>query len=194
MKRNRVGLARMLIGLLAFVPLAVLALVLPAKLHLGDGVQGAAALTAPVATGGAAPPPGSSKSPTVHSPSAPTSQPGPLRSSCTSVLYVGDSTSEGVTSANYLPDPADREGAQLRAVGVRRFIPEISGARAIVEHYKGEPSGQDIVDKYVAQGYQGCWVIALGNNDAANMSIGAKPDAAGRISLLMKKIGNKPVL
>lgn len=70
------------------------------------------------------------------------------------MLYIGGSTCEGVVSTNYLPGQADRENAQLRDVGVTDFVPEISGARATVEHYKGEPSGMDIVDKYVAQGFR----------------------------------------
>ena len=113
---------------------------------------------------------------------------------CSSVLYIGDSTSEGVVSVDYLPYPRDREDARLRAVGVRTFIPQISGARAIVEHYKGQASGADVVNRYAAQGYRGCWIIALGNNDAANMSVGGTPDAAGRIDMVMRRIGGQRVL
>lgn len=178
------GRRRTLLGLTAFVPLAVIALVAPAKLQAGSSAQ-AASMPNPVVAHGS-------------KPSTPSSTPsrhlGPLRSSCQSVLYIGDSTSEGLISTNYLPAPADREDAQLRAVGVTTFTPEISGARAIVEHYKGEASGLDVVDKYVAQGFHGCWIIALGNNDAANISIGARPDAGGRIDLVMKKIGDQPVV
>lgn len=79
-------------------------------------------------------------------------------------------------------------------MGVTRFIPQISGAQAIVEHYKGEPSGMDVVDTYVTKGFQGCWIIALGNNDAADILVGARPDAGGRIDMMMKKIGDQPVL
>jgi len=82
----------------------------------------------------------------------------------------------------------------LRAVGVTTFIPEISGARAIIEHYKGEPNGRDVVDKYITQGYRGCWVIALGNNDAANIPVGGQPDQGAQIDLLMTMIGDQPVL
>lgn len=174
------GRRRTLLGVAAFVPLAVIALVAPAKLNAGTSAQAAPPSTRPVVARSSTP--------------SPTSHPGPLSSSCRSVLYIGDSTSEGVVSTNYLPDPADREDAQLRAVGVSTFTPEISGARAIVEHYKGEMSGLDVVDKYVAQGFHGCWIIALGNNDAANISVGARPDAGGRVDLVMKKIGNQPVL
>lgn len=175
------GRRRTLLSLTAFVPLAVIALVVPAKLQAGPPPSAPAVVHS------------RSDVPHTGAPS-PTPHLGPLRSSCQSVLYIGDSTSEGVISTNYLPDPADREDAQLRAVGVTTFTPEISGARAIVEHYKGEASGIDVVDKYVAQGFHGCWIIALGNNDAANITVGARPDAGGRIDLVMKKIGDHPVV
>ena len=55
--------------------------------------------------------------------------------------------------------------AQARGVHRAVFWP-----RAIVEPYQGQPSDTDIVQTYVAQGYPGCWVIALGNNGAANMA------------------------
>ncbi|MDQ2852669.1 MAG: hypothetical protein M3Y49_18420 [Actinomycetota bacterium] len=198
---QRASRRRSILGAALFVPLAVGALVAPAKLHAGNAGALNAAPTS-VSTGtstpprtqhptGAGPTPGSAGTTSSSSPPAHT---GPLTSSCRSVLYIGDSTSEGVVSTNYLPDQADREKAQLRDVGVTDFVPEISGARAIVEHYKGEPSGMDIVDTYVARGFQGCWIIALGNNDAADISIGARPDAGGRIDMLMKKIGDRPVL
>lgn len=188
MKRGRVGRARTLTGLVLFVPAAVVAVVLPSEVGAGEtDAMLASAATTHAPTGAL---PGSTPTTTP----GPTSHPGPLRTRCRSVLYVGDSTSEGVISHNYLPDPADREDAQLRDVGVNRFIPEISGARSIVEHYKGQPSGADVVDRHVARGYRGCWVIALGNNDAADISVGATPGAAGRIDMVMRKIRDQPVL
>lgn len=187
MTTNRGGPARTVIGLVAFIPLAVLALVLPNTLQLGEPEQ----LPSAAQTSSANPSP--SQGAATRQPS-PTTHTGPLNTRCRSVLYVGDSTSEGVTSTTYLPDPADRIDARLRVAGVGTFTPEISGARAIIEHYKGEPNGKDVVDKYIAQGYRGCWIITLGNNDAANISVGGAPDEGGRIDLLMKKIGDQPVL
>ena len=181
---------RTLLGLTTFLPLAVLALIAPAKLQTGDPPPSSAGPASVVTQNPSAPQPGPSPQGTPKTPPR-TSE---ISSSCDSVLYIGDSTSEGVISTNYLPRRADREKAQLQAVGVRTFIPEISGARAIIERYKGEPSGINIVTKYVAQGFRGCWVIALGNNDAANISIGARPGAEDRIDLVLNKIGDQPVL
>jgi peptidoglycan/LPS O-acetylase OafA/YrhL len=83
-------------------------------------------------------------------------------SSCHAVVHIGDSTSEGLTSADYLPDPAQRIDAQYARVGATSFDPEISGARSVVERYKNEPNADDVAKRLVGQGYHGCWVFALG--------------------------------
>ena len=44
------------------------------------------------------------------------------------------------------------------------------------------------------RGYHGCWVLALGTNDAANVYVGSNVDDAARIDRMMKTIGNEPVL
>lgn len=187
MTTNRGGPARTVIGLAAFIPLAVLALVLPNTLQVGEPEQLPSAAHTPAATAAR------TQGAVTRQPSS-TTHTGPLTTRCKSVLYIGDSTSEGVISTTYLPDANDHIDARLRAAGVSTFTPEIAGARAIIEHYKGEPNGEDVVNEYVAQGYRGCWIIALGNNDAANISVGGAPSEGGRIDLLMKKIGDQPVL
>src|SRR5205807_285229 len=48
------------------------------------------------------------------------------RTSCKQVVYIGDSTSEGETSTDYIPDAKLRLPAQLADVGVPTTIPEIS--------------------------------------------------------------------
>ena len=53
--------------------------------------------------------------------------------SCGSVVHVGDSTSEGLVSHNYLPDARDRIDAQYARVGATRSRMEIEGATSIVE-------------------------------------------------------------
>src|SRR4051812_15192335 len=45
-------------------------------------------------------------------PSTPSTQAGPPMTSCTQVVHIGDSTSIGLTSPAYLPNPADRIDAQ----------------------------------------------------------------------------------
>ena len=57
------------------------------------------------------------------------------------MVHIGDSTSDGLISPDYLPDPRQRIAAQYARVGVTTFIPEISDARSIVETYEGYPNG-----------------------------------------------------
>ena len=58
---------------------------------------------------------------------------------CSSVVHIGDSTSEGLVSADYLPNPKQRITAQYRRIGAKTQHLEISGARSIYETYEGDP-------------------------------------------------------
>ena len=119
---------------------------------------------------------------------------GPARTSCQAVVHIGDSTSEGLTSPDYLPDPQQRIGARYAQVGVTTFIPEISGARSIVETYDGLPNAFMVAQQLVQQGYRGCWVLALGTNDTADVAVGSTFSLAYRIKEMMSLIGNQPVM
>ena len=74
------------------------------------------------------------------------------------------------------------------------FIPEISGARSIVETYEGYPNAYTVAQQLIQQGYHGCWVLALGTNDAADIAVGSPVGAAARIREMMSLIGNQPVM
>jgi peptidoglycan/LPS O-acetylase OafA/YrhL len=119
---------------------------------------------------------------------------GSFRSSCTQVAHLGDSTSESLISSTYLPDPAQRLGAQYARVGVSQSLMEIVGANSIVETLPGDQDGYQIAQGLVAQGYHGCWVIALGTNDTADVYVGSNVSLAERIRRMMSVIGNEPVL
>ncbi len=119
---------------------------------------------------------------------------GPARTTCRAVVHIGDSTSEGLISPDYLPDPRDRIAAQYARVGVTRFIPEISGARSIVETYQGQPNAYTVARRLIRQGYRGCWVLALGTNDAADVAAGSPVGLAARITEMMSLIGDRPVM
>jgi peptidoglycan/LPS O-acetylase OafA/YrhL len=118
----------------------------------------------------------------------------PLRTSCSSVVHMGDSTSEGLTSPDYLPDPADRITARYAKVGVTRSIMEISGGTSIAETIDHEPNEYTIAKQLVAGGYHGCWVLALGTNDTADVYVGSYIGRVQRIREMMSVIGNQPVL
>src|SRR5206468_3681796 len=64
----------------------------------------------------------------------------PARTSCRSVVYIGDSTSDGEASAEFVPNAKLREPAQLSKVGVKSTHMEVSGARSIYEIFEGIPN------------------------------------------------------
>jgi lysophospholipase L1-like esterase len=114
--------------------------------------------------------------------------------SCREVLHVGDSTSLGLVSSQFLPRVGDQIAARYRAVGIDHFLPEISGARSMVETYKDQPNATQVVRRIRASGYAGCVVLALGTNDSANTS-GNVAAMTARIDTMMKIIGpDLPVL
>ena len=126
--------------------------------------------------------------------SAPAAASGPARSSCRSIVHIGDSTSDGLISPDYLPDPRQRIAAQYAQVGATRLITEISGGRSIVETIDGQPNAYTVAQQLVRDGYRGCWVLALGTNDTADVYVGSKVSQATRIQRMMSLIGNRPVM
>ena len=119
----------------------------------------------------------------------------PTMSSCNSVAYIGDSTSEGMVLPSYLPNPGHRLGAQYARVGATSQYFEISGARSIVETLSEEQaSGYAIARDLKANGFRGCWVIALGSNDTANVYVGSIVGLEARIRRMMRVMGGQPVL
>jgi peptidoglycan/LPS O-acetylase OafA/YrhL len=115
------------------------------------------------------------------------------KTACHSVVYVGDSTSEGEISSDYIPNPHQRVGAQLAKVGVKTFYPEISGARSIIETYDNFPNAATVAQAHISAGYHGCWILAIGTNDVANATVsptGIQP----RIDRMMSIIGHQPVM
>jgi len=74
-------------------------------------------------------------------------------------------------------------------------IIEISGARSTLETLGGQPNARDVAAGLKADGYEGCWVLALGTTDTANVSVApGGPDRAARIDRMMEVIGDDPVL
>ena len=116
------------------------------------------------------------------------------KTSCRSVVYIGDSTSEGQTSTDYIPNPLLRLPAQLGMVGVANTDPEISGGRSIVETINGDPNAATVAQQQVAGGYKGCWIVAMGTNDVADVAVGSNVGMTARISRMMSIIGSQPVL
>ncbi|MBV9422455.1 MAG: acyltransferase family protein [Solirubrobacterales bacterium] len=116
------------------------------------------------------------------------------RTSCRSVVHLGDSTSEGMISTDYLPNPRQRLAAQYARVGVRHEDLEITGATSIVETLPGGINAYEVARGLVGGGYHGCWVIALGTNDTADVYVGSSVSLSTRIERMMSVIGDQPVL
>ena len=117
-----------------------------------------------------------------------------LRTACKQVVDIGDSTSASLISTNYLPDPAQRLGAQYAKVGVDQSIMRIEGGTSIVETLPGTEDAFQMAKALVQQGYRGCWVLALGTNDAADVYVGSNVGITQRVKEMMSLIGDQPVL
>ena len=119
----------------------------------------------------------------------------PTMSSCNAVAYIGDSTSEGMVLPSYLPKAGQRLGAQYARVGATSQYFEISGARSIIETLSEEQaSGYTLARQLKANGFDGCWMIALGTNDTANVYVGSTVGLETRIKRMMRVIGDQPVV
>jgi peptidoglycan/LPS O-acetylase OafA/YrhL len=118
----------------------------------------------------------------------------PPRTSCASVVHIGDSTSDGLFSSDYLPDKSQQIPAQYAGVGVKSTIDKVVGATSVVESLPGTPNAQTMATGEIKSGYHGCWVIALGTNDTADVAVGSEVSRSQRIKMMMAIIGKQPVM
>ena len=119
---------------------------------------------------------------------------GAPRTSCQSAAHVGDSTSVDLISPALVPNPAERIAARYAQVGVRHLSIDASGGRSIVEELPGQRNGYQVASAWRARGYQGCWVFALGTNDAANVAAGSTVGMMARIEQMMAVAHGEPVM
>ncbi|HEX4465490.1 MAG TPA: acyltransferase family protein [Solirubrobacterales bacterium] len=117
----------------------------------------------------------------------------PLATSCKGVVHIGDSTSEGLVSEEYLPRN-ELIAAQYARVGATTAHLEVAGARSIYENFEGEPNAQEVAEAWKNEGFKGCWVIAMGTNEAANVAAGSNFTYDDRIESMMSTIGDEPVM
>lgn len=118
----------------------------------------------------------------------------PTTTECDQVVHVGDSTSVQLFDAAAVGGGSQTMTAQYQAVGVDVVYPDNSGGRSIVEKVNGEPNAQDVAQAVKDNGYDGCWVLMIGTNDAANIAAGSTFGAEGRIRDMMSIIGDDPVV
>ena len=112
---------------------------------------------------------------------------------CKAVVHIGDSTSEGLVSTEYV-NPNQLISAQYARVGVGESHLEVSGARSIYEQFEGIPNAQEVAQAWKERGYKGCWVLAMGTNEAANVAAGSTFGYDQRIESMMSTIGDEPVM
>ena len=121
-------------------------------------------------------------------------QSGPLRTSCASVVHIGDSTSDGLVSPDYLPARRQRIQARYEDVGVQTVYTNITGARSVVEVLPGTTNGYQAAKHLIKAGFHGCWVLALGTNDTADVAVGSNVSLAARITEMMAATKGQPVM
>lgn len=104
------------------------------------------------------------------------------RTRCAHVAHVGDS----LTATTIEP-----LRAAYAKVGALAQI-DAYGGRAIFEHLPDDPkNGHRAALDFHDAGFQGCWVVALGTNDTANVAAGAKYTRAQSIDAMMSAIDAK---
>ncbi len=59
---------------------------------------------------------------------------------------------------------------------------------------RGQVNGYDAARNLIRGGFRGCWVIALGTNDTADVAAGSNVGLATRINQMMKAAGGEPVM
>ncbi len=195
------------VTVLATVAMAGLA-VLPQKsvVEIAQEEQAKQAETgAPGAPGGAGGGQGEGAAPS-PTPTKPVAHPAATETFCETVIHIGDSTSIGPSnnSLTKVADPAKRITGQYEAVGVQEVVEEVAGGRSMIETL--EPSelnpgekgtnAPDTMREYAGElGEDGCWVVNVGLNDAANMaSQGDFSSTERRIAGVMEASEGRPVL
>jgi len=108
-------------------------------------------------------------------------------------VHIGDSTSEGLISNAYLT-PAQQSPAQYTAAGVQNVRMEVSGGRSILETVGQQQNAYNLAKDIINSGYKGCWVLALGTNDTADVAVGSVMNQKARIKEMMDLLGDQPVL
>jgi hypothetical protein len=158
----------------------------------GAGTGGAA--SGGSGAGGSAKGPGSAQATGTGSAGSAPAPTASLRTSCHAVAHIGDSTSDGLVSPEYLPNPAKRIAAQYHDVGVGSVQWDISGARSVVEVLPGQVNGYDAAQAIYRSGFRGCWVLALGTNDTADVAVGSNVGLMTRIQRMMSAAHGQPVM
>jgi hypothetical protein len=77
---------------------------------------------------------------------------------------------------------------------VRTVYTDITGARSVVEVLPGTTSAYQAARALVARGFHGCWALALGTNDTADVAVGSNIGLTSRINRMMLVAHGGPVM
>ncbi len=113
---------------------------------------------------------------------------------CRTVVQIGDSTSVGLDNSLRVGSPTDRTTEQYQRIGVQNVYLDATNGRSVVEKIGNNLSGLEAIRANRDLGRDGCWIIALGANDAALISRGSTVSARQRIDLVMRELVGRPVL
>ena len=97
-------------------------------------------------------------------------------------------------SFEILPGRSLHIDAQYARVGAFDVRVDAADARAIYETKPTVTSAREAARTLRSAGGHGCWVFALGTNDAANIALGSDVGARRRIDDMMVIAGSDPVL
>jgi hypothetical protein len=111
------------------------------------------------------------------------------RTFCRAAVLVGDSTALGIVQD---PGPTGLI-TQLRRVGVEQLELEVSAGRMAVGGAVDKPSAQLVARGKLGSGYTGCWILAVGMNDAATEERD-RTGIAKRIEAVLAELRGAPVL
>ena len=64
----------------------------------------------------------------------------------------------------------------------------------MVETLPGQVNGYDAARALVREGFRGCWVIALGTDDTADVAVGSAVGRMARIERMMSVAAGEPVM
>ena len=97
--------------------------------------------------------------------------------------------------SQYVDGEVNTMGARYRSVGVERWIEDNSGGRSVRERSADwQTNALEAADSVRRSGFNGCWVIMIGTNDAANIAAGSNLGAEDRILRMLYVIGGGPVV
>lgn len=118
----------------------------------------------------------------------------PAKTACSSVAFIGESTSLGMVEPTVLTDPAQRLDARLSQAGAARQELDVAGSRSVFDSDPGTASGSDAAQAIRDGGFEGCWMFALGINDSGFIAASTEDSAVRRIGEMMRIADGDPVV